>query len=150
MRQRYLKEHTKLVPGTDGEKMSKSRDNVINIFLPDKKLRKQIMSIKTDSTPLEDPKDWATCNCFAIYSLLADENAISEMKANYDNGNYGYGHAKQALYELVLERFAEPRKKYNYYMQNLKEVDDALAVGAHKASLVANAVLKRVRDEVGY
>ena len=145
-----VQKETMLIPGTDGAKMSKSKGNIIDIFLPEKKLRKQIMSIQTDSTPLEDPKDWATCNCFAIYSLLADENAISEMKANYDNGNYGYGHAKQALYELVLERFAEPRKKYNYYMQNLKEVDDALAVGAHKASLVANAVLKRVRDEVGY
>lgn len=145
-----VQKETMLIPGTDGAKMSKSKGNTINIFLPEKKLRKQIMSIQTDSTALEDPKDWATCNCFALYSLLADDNAITEMKANYENGGYGYGHAKQALYELILERFAEPRERYNYYMNNLNEVDTALAVGAEKAETVANEVLARVRTKVGY
>ncbi len=145
-----VQKETMLIPGTDGAKMSKSKGNIIDIFLPEKKLRKQIMSIQTDSTPLEDPKDWANCNCFAIYSLLADNDAIAQMKANYENGGFGYGHAKQALYELMLERFAEPRKKYDYYMQNLPEVDKALAHGSEKAKLVANTVLKRVRDKVGY
>ena len=139
-----------LIPGTDGAKMSKSKGNIIDIFLPEKKLRKQIMSIQTDSTPLEEPKDWKTCNCFAIYSLLASEEQITEMKANYEGGNYGYGHAKQALYELVLERFAEPRERYNYYMANLTEVDAALAKGADKAIIVADDVLRRVRAKVGY
>src|SRR5690606_25959889 len=92
-----IQENIMLVPGTDGGKMSKSRGNIINIFLDDKKLRKQIMSIETDSTALEDPKDWSTCNCFAIYSLLASEDQIETMKANYEKGGYGYGHAKQAL-----------------------------------------------------
>ena len=127
-----VQKDTMLIPGTDGAKMSKSKGNIIDIFLPEKKLRKQIMSIQTDSTPLEEPKDWSNCNCFAIYSLLADDNAITEMKANYENGNYGYGHAKQALYELILERFAEARERYNYYMANLNEVDAALKVGAEK------------------
>ncbi|GGI56338.1 tryptophan--tRNA ligase [Winogradskyella haliclonae] len=145
-----VQKDTMLIPGTDGAKMSKSKGNIIDIFLPEKKLRKQIMSIQTDSTPLEEPKDWSTCNCFAIYSLLANDNAIDQMKANYENGNYGYGHAKQALYELVLERFTEPRERYNYYMANLNEVDTALAVGAKKASDVANEVLKRVREKIGY
>ncbi|MBT8246039.1 MAG: tryptophan--tRNA ligase [Winogradskyella sp.] len=145
-----VQKETMLISGTDGAKMSKSKGNIINIFLSEKKLRKQIMSIQTDSTPLEEPKDWSTCNCFAIYSLLASDNQISEMKANYENGNYGYGHAKQALYELILERFTQPRERYNYYMDNLNEVDAALAVGAKKASGVANAVLKRVREKVGY
>ncbi|WP_346883791.1 tryptophan--tRNA ligase [uncultured Algibacter sp.] len=145
-----IQENTMLIPGTDGEKMSKSRDNTINIFLADKKLRKQIMGIQTDSTPLEDPKDWSTCNCFAIYSLLASEEQIAAMKANYENGNYGYGHAKQALFELIIEKFAVQREKYNYYMSNLNEVDKALALGAEKAKLVADAVLKRVREKVGY
>lgn len=137
-----VQENTKLIPGTDGEKMSKSRGNFINIFLPEKQLRKKVMSIETDSTPLEDPKDWATCNCFAIYSLLASEAQIEEMKANYENGNYGYGHAKQALFELILERFAKPREKYNYYMENLSEIDAALAKGAAKAKLIADDVLR--------
>jgi len=145
-----IQENTMLVPGTDGEKMSKSRNNTINIFLADKKLRKQIMSIKTDSTPLEDPKDWKTCNCFAIYSLLADDAQIAEMKANYEKGGYGYGHAKQALYELMIEKFAEPRERYNYYMNNLSEIDKALAIGAEKAKKVADSVLARVRKKVGY
>lgn len=145
-----VQEHSMLIPGTDGEKMSKSRGNFINIFLPEKQLRKKIMSIETDSTPLEEPKDWTTCNCFALYKLLAPEAQIAEMKANYEAGNYGYGHAKQALYELILERFAEPRERYGYYMNNLNELDAALAKGAAKARLVADDVLKRVREKVGY
>ncbi|WMI68882.1 tryptophan--tRNA ligase [Mangrovimonas sp. YM274] len=145
-----IQENTMLIPGTDGEKMSKSRNNFINIFETDKKLRKQIMGIKTDSTPLEEPKDWSTCNCFAIYSLLANDTQIETMKANYENGNYGYGHAKQALFELIVERFAEPRERYQYYMNNLDELDKALALGAEKAKAVANDVLKRVREKVGY
>ena len=145
-----IEEHTKLIPGTDGAKMSKSKGNIIDIFLPEKKLRKQIMSIQTDSTPLELPKDWSTCNCFAIYSLLASENEIETMKANYENGNYGYGHAKQALYELVLSTFKTQRESYNYYMDNLDKVDEALAIGAEKAKKVADQVLDRVRKKVGY
>jgi tryptophanyl-tRNA synthetase len=145
-----VQEVTMLIPGTDGAKMSKSKGNTINIFLPEKQLRKQIMSIATDSTPLEEPKDWATCNCFAIYSLLAGATAVAKMKANYENGGYGYGHAKQALFELILETFKTPRERYNYYMANRNEVDAALKVGAEKARLVADAVLKRVREKVGY
>ena len=145
-----VQENTMLIPGTDGEKMSKSRGNIINIFLDDKKLRKQIMSIQTDSTPLEDPKDWKTCNCFAIYSLLANAEQTATMKANYENGNYGYGHAKQALFELIIDKFSEPRKRYNYFMNNLNEIDKALAIGAEKAKLVANNVLSRVRKKAGY
>ena len=145
-----LQENTMLIPGTDGEKMSKSRDNYINIFLPEKQLRKKIMSIETDSTPLEEPKDWSTCNCFAIYSLLANEEQIATMKANYENGNYGYGHAKQALYELILTTFETQRERYNYYMQNLDKIDDALSIGAEKAKKVADKVLARVREKVGY
>jgi tryptophanyl-tRNA synthetase len=145
-----IQENTMLIPGTDGEKMSKSRNNTINVFLDDKKLRKQIMGIQTDSTPLEEPKDWRTCNCFAIYSLLANESQIETMKANYKNGNYGYGHAKQALFELIIEKFATERERYNYYMNNLNEIDVALAVGAEKAKMIADEVLKRVRTKVGY
>ena len=143
-------EETKIVPGIDGEKMSKSRNNTINIFLDDKALRKQVMSIQTDSTPLEDPKDPDTDNVFAIYKLLATPEQAEAMRQNYLGGNYGYGHAKQALFELIVEKFGPVRDKYNYYMANLNEVDAALKVGSEKASAVANGVLKRVREKLGY
>ncbi|MGJ8591390.1 MAG: tryptophan--tRNA ligase [Aquaticitalea sp.] len=145
-----IQDHTMLVPGTDGDKMSKSKGNIINIFLNDKQLRKQIMSIKTDSTPLEDPKDWAACNCFAIYNLLASDEEIATMKSNYEKGGYGYGTAKQALFELIVEKFAIQRERYHHYMSNLDEIDDALFIGVEKARFVANDVLKRVRAKVGY
>ena len=148
--QAKIQEHTKLVPGTDGEKMSKSRNNIINIFLPDKKLRKQIMGIKTDSTPLEEPKNPDTDNVFALYKLLASDTQVAEMRANYEGGNYGYGHAKQALYELILEKFADVRTRYHHFMDNKHEIDAALQIGAEKAATVANDVLKRVRSKVGY
>ncbi len=148
--QAKISENTKLVPGTDGEKMSKSRNNFINIFLPDKKLRKQIMGIQTDSKALEDPKNPDTDNVFALYKLLASDAQITEMRANYEGGNYGYGHAKQALYELIIDKFADVRAKYNHYMENRNEIDEALAVGAEKARTVATDVLQRVREKVGY
>ncbi len=143
-------EVTKIIPGTDGEKMSKSRNNFINIFLEDKPLRKQVMSIETDSTPLEEPKNPDTCNVFAIYKLLATEEQTEQMRTNYLGGNYGYGHAKQALFELITETFKTEREKYNYYMANLSEVDAALKVGSEKATKIANGVLARVREKLGY
>lgn len=145
-----IDENVMIIPGTDGEKMSKSRNNFINIFETDKKLRKQIMGIQTDSTPLEEPKNPDTCNCFALYRLLASPEQVEEMRNNYLAGGYGYGHAKQALYELILERFATEREKYNYYMNNLEELDKLLQEGAAKASKIANGVLKRVRVKLGY
>jgi len=145
-----IQEQTKLIPGTDGQKMSKSKNNVIDIFQNDKKLRKQIMSIKTDSTPLEEPKDWNTCNCFALYELLASAEEIAEMKKNYEGGNYGYGHAKQALFDLICKQFSDERERYNHYIANPDEIVQALALGAEKANAVANKVLSRVRQKLGY
>ncbi|PJB15291.1 MAG: tryptophan--tRNA ligase [Flavobacteriales bacterium CG_4_9_14_3_um_filter_32_8] len=139
-----------LIPGTDGDKMSKSKNNTINIFLSDKELRKQIMSIETDSTPMEEPKDITTCNVFALYQLLATTEQISDMTTNYTKGNYGYGHAKQALFELIVEKFSKERKLYNYYTQNLPELDKKLQQGAEKARNVAQPVLQRVRNKLGY
>ncbi|MFC7774646.1 tryptophan--tRNA ligase [Flavobacterium sp. GCM10027622] len=145
-------EDTKLVPGTDGEKMSKSRNNIINIFLEDKPLRKQIMGIETDSTPLEEPKNPETCKIFAIYKLLASDVQIAEMTEKYKNINrdFGYGHAKQALFELIIEKFAAERERYNYYMNHLEELEGLLLEGAKKASTIADGVLKRVRTKLGY
>lgn len=145
-----VQEDSKLIPGTNGGKMSKSANNMINIFLDDKALRKQVMSIETDSTPLEDPKNPETCNAFAIYKLLATEDQLTTMTANYVGGNYGYGHAKQALFELICETFKTEREKYNYYISNQAEVDVLLKIGAAKAAAVANGVLARVRAKLGY
>ena len=143
-------EETMLIPGTDGEKMSKSRDNYINIFLPEKQLRKKIMSIETDSKGLEEPKDPDTCNAFALYRLLANKEQIAKMRANYEGGNYGYGHAKQELFELICEKFKTEREKYTHLMANPEEVEAALKIGADRAKKVASDVLQRVRKKVGY
>jgi len=138
------------IPGLDGQKMSKSYGNTIDIFQTDKKLRKNVMAIVTDSTPLEEPKNPDTCNVFAIYKLLANEAQIKEMRANYEGGNYGYGHAKQALYELIVERYAKEREAYNYYMENLDELHAKLEKGEAKATEIANKTLEKVRKVLGF
>ena len=145
-----MHENTMYVPGTDGAKMSKSKSNIINLFQPDKKLRKQIMGIVTDSTPMEDPKDPETDNVFALFKILGSPEQVEEMRQNYLGGNYGYGHAKQALYELLLEKFGEARERFDHYMANPAEMDEALAEGAARARQVAQEVLQRVRTKVGY
>jgi tryptophanyl-tRNA synthetase len=143
-------EETMYVKGTDGQKMSKSRDNFITIFLPEKALRKQVMSIVTDSKGLEEPKDPSTCNVFALYELLAEPNQLEEIRMNYLQGNYGYGHAKQALFELILDKYASERAEYDRLMADKNEIDDALRIGAEKARETATGVLKRVREKCGY
>ena len=145
-----IQEETKYIPGTDGDKMSKSKGNTINLFLPDKQLRKQIMGIETDSTPLEEPKNPDTCNVFALYKLLAEKDQLEQLRDNYLAGNYGYGHAKQALFELIVQKFEKQRELYNYYMDHPEEIDAALKKGALKASKFADEVLKRVRTKLGY
>ena len=145
-----LQEQTMYVPGTDGNKMSKSRNNIIDIFLPEKKLRKQIMKIVTDSTPLEEPKNPDSDNVFAIYKLLANPEQTEALRQKYLAGNFGYGHAKQALFELILDKFAEPRQRYDYYMNHKEEIDQALSQGAEKAKAVANEVLNRTRKQLGF
>ncbi|MDA9359211.1 tryptophan--tRNA ligase [Flavobacteriaceae bacterium] len=145
-----IQKDAQIIPGTDGQKMSKSKNNTINIFLPEKKLRKQIMGIQTDSTPLEDPKDPDTCTVFALYSLLGTEQQISDLRSLYNTGGMGYGHAKQALFELILDSFAEARTKFDYYQNNPAEVTIALTKGAEKAKLIATDVMMRVRSKIGY
>ncbi len=147
-----IQEETMYIPGTDGQKMSKSRGNIINIFLDDKALRKQIMSIETDSTPLEEPKNIETCKIFAIYKLLATETELLSFTYKYKNINrdFGYGHAKQLLFELILEKFKTEREKYNYYINNLFQIDTLLKLGAEKAGKIANGVLDRVREKLGF
>ena len=143
-------EGTMLITGTDGAKMSKSKKNVIDIFLEEKLLKKQILSIKTDSLPLEASKDWKNCNLFKLYELLCDEKQAETMKNNYTKGGYGYGHAKTDLLNLILTKYKAEREKYNYYMSNLDKTDSILKAGALQASKTADKVLNRVRIKVGF
>jgi tryptophanyl-tRNA synthetase len=145
-----VQEQTMYVPGTDGQKMSKSKGNLIDIFLPDKALRKQIMGIVTDSTPLEEPKDPDKDTVFALYQILATKADVEKMRENYLGGNYGYGHAKQALYECIVETFRTERERFHYYMDHREEIDQALHKGAVRAKIVADQVLGRVRSKLGY
>lgn len=138
------------IPGTDGNKMSKSYNNTIDIFLPQKQLRKKIMSIVTDSTPMEAPKNPDTCNVFALYRLLADESQTTDMRQKYEGGNFGYGHAKQALYELIIEQMATERDTFDYYMKNTRELIQKLEEGEQKAREIGRSVLDRVKKKVGY
>lgn len=143
-------ERVMIIPGTDGQKMSKSYNNFIDIFLKDKKLRKQIMGIHTDSTPLEEPKDADNCNVFKLYKLLATEDQSLELKGRYESGNFGYGHAKQELFELICDKYKTEREKFNYLMENKNILDEDLAKGAEKARIIAREVLQRVRKNIGY
>jgi tryptophanyl-tRNA synthetase len=145
-----VSESTMLIPGTDGHKMSKSRDNIINIFLPEKELKKQVMSIQTDSTPLEEPKNPDTCHVFALYKTIATTEEIEEMRTNYLKGGYGYGHAKTALFQKLLTEFATERERFDHYINNLHELDAALHKGAERARVTARAVISRVRQKLGY
>ena len=108
------------------------------------------MSISSDSTPLESPKDPSTCTIFALYNLLASTEDAETMRSNYLAGGYGYGHAKQALFETILTRFQSEREKYSYYMTHEDELNLILSKGAERARLTATEVLLRVRSKLGY
>ena len=146
----YLQQESQLITGTDGEKMSKSKNNVINIFGSESELKKQIQSIETDSSSLESPKDWKKCNLFKLYKLIADEEQIETMKTNYEAGGYGYGHAKKDFLELILKKYSAERNTFNHYISNPNEVESILKLGASKAMITAEKVLNRVRKKLGY
>ena len=143
-------EATMLIPGIDGEKMSKSLNNFIDVFLPEKELLKVVKTIVTDATPIEAPKNPDTCNVFALYKVVANPEQVKAMRDNYLKGGYGYGHAKQALYEAILERFKKERELYNHYINDPADLDKKLKQGADKARIIATNVLKRARTKLGY
>lgn len=145
-----IDESVMTIPGVNGEKMSKSYDNTIDIFVTDKELLKRIKSIVTDSRALEEPKDPDDDTIFKLFSLLASPEDTETMRLNYINGGYGYGHAKQALYELIVRKFATERKLFQHYMDNLPEVEEKLRQGAEKANQIGTEVLARVRQRIGY
>lgn len=143
-------ENVKVVPGTDGQKMSKSYGNTINIFLPEKELKKQIGTIVTDSTPLEEPKNPETCNVFALYKLISTPEQQTQMRNNYLGGNYGYGHAKAELLQLILTRFSTEREIFKRLMENDAELEVILSEGATKARKIISSVIHNVRIKLGY
>lgn len=145
-----IEEDVMTIPGTDGQKMSKSYGNIIDIFLPDKELRKQIMTIVTDSTPVEAPKNPETDNVFAIYKLVATPEQTAALKQKYLAGNFGYGHAKQELFELLASKYAREREAFNFYINNLPELEKKLKQSEAKARVIAQEVLSRVRPKLGY
>jgi tryptophanyl-tRNA synthetase len=145
-----ISEDLMTIPGTDGQKMSKSYNNIIDIFLPDKQLKKQVLSIVTDSTPLEEPKNPDTCTVFALYKILASPDRTAEMRQNYLGGNYGYGHAKQELFEVITKRFSRERELFNEYHQNTDLLEEKLQKGEKRASQIASVVLNKVRSKLGY
>ena len=149
MPQAIVDDNTKLIIGTDGQKMSKSKNNTINIFLPDNQLKKQIMSIKTDSLPIESPKNPNKCNVFALYSLIGKDKEVKQMRENYENGGFGYGEAKNKLFELILETYCKQRETYKYLMENKNEIDEILKEGSIKAKKIADEVIKRVKSKLG-
>ncbi|MBK9760437.1 MAG: tryptophan--tRNA ligase [Flavobacteriales bacterium] len=139
-----------IVPGTDGQKMSKSYGNTINVFADEKELKKQVMAIVSDSKLLEEPKDPSTDNTFRLFALVASTEQTEAMRQNYLNGNYGYGHAKKELLAVLIERYAQERSTFQTLMNDKQELDKQLRIGAEKARVVASATLKRVRERVGY
>lgn len=145
-----IAEDVMTIPGTDGQKMSKSYGNIVDIFLPEKELLKQIKTIVSDSTPLEAPKEPAKDNTFALYSLIATPEQTSELQKKYLAGNFGYGHAKQELYELIIKKFSKEREAFNFYFSNPEELDKKLKQGEDKARTIATETLKRVRKKLGF
>jgi tryptophanyl-tRNA synthetase len=145
-----ISEELMTIAGTDGRKMSKSYNNILDIFLPEKELKKQVMSIVTDSTPMEAPKDPSKDNVFAIYKVIATEEQTEELRKKYLAGNFGYGHAKTELLNLILSKYAKERELFSHYMNNPDELDKKLQIGEDKVRAMAHAMLADVRKKTGY
>ena len=145
-----VNKETQLIHGTNGEKMSKSKSNIIDIFLDDKKLRKQIMKIKTQSLSLEEPKNPDQCNVFKLFKVIASAEDVKKLRSRYTNGGIGYGEAKEILYNEILNRFSTNRESFFELTNNRDKVENLLLEGAEKARKQAQNVLKRVRSRVGF
>ena len=145
-----IDKNVQTIPGTDGRKMSKTYENTIDIFADEKSLKKQIMSIVTDSKGLDDKKNPETCNVFKIFKLIASEVEVKEMEKKYTEGGYGYGHAKTHLLNLILELYSDERKLYSELIQNKDHLFNILEKGERKAKIIAEEVLVRVRSRLGY
>ena len=144
-----ISESVAVIPGTDGQKMSKSYNNTIELFGNEKAIRKKIMSIPTDSTPMEDPKDPDKCNIFALFKLFSNEQQVADLAAKYRAGNFGYGHAKQALFEAYMDYFAPMRRRREELEKEPGYIDEVLRKGAEKANAVAAQTMDEVYRAVG-
>ncbi len=144
----YIDEHVAVVPGVDGRKMSKSYGNVIPLFTEDQIIKKAIFSIKTDSRPMEEPKDPEEILVYQIYKSIAAPAQLQEMADGLREGKLGYGHIKNMLLDAVIAEIKDIREKYYYYMAHFNEVEELLAAGAAKARPDAAATLKRLKDAV--
>ena len=144
-----ISESVAVIPGTDGQKMSKSYNNTIELFGNEKTIRKKIMSIPTDSTPMEDPKDPGKCNIFALFKLFSNEQQVADLAAKYRAGNFGYGHAKQALFEAYMDYFAPMRRRREELEKKPGYIDEVLRKGAEKANAVAAQTMDEVYRAVG-
>jgi tryptophanyl-tRNA synthetase len=138
------------IPGTDGQKMSKSYQNILDVFLPEKELKKNVNAIITDSTPLEEPKDPDTCTVFKLYSLMATPAQTQALRAQYLGGNFGYGHAKKEFLDLLLTKFEKERERFDFFMNHPEEIEARLLAGEAKARQVALPLLNRVREKLGF
>ena len=145
-----IDKNVQTIPGTDGRKMSKTYENTIDIFADEKSLKKQIMSIVTDSKGLEDKKNPESCNIFNIFKLIAGDDEVKKMKKNYSEGGYGYGHAKTDLFNIILELYRDERKLYSELLENPDHLYGILIKGEEKARVIADKVLERVRSKLGY
>jgi tryptophanyl-tRNA synthetase len=143
-------EQVMIVPGTDGQKMSKSYNNFINIFLPEKELKKSVMGIVTDAKTLEEPKNPETCNVFKLFKLLATNSQIEDLKAKYITGNFGYGHAKTLLFELIMDKFKNARSNYSRLINDFSLLESQLNKGEEKARIISAEVMLRVRNKLGF
>lgn len=146
----YIKEEVAVVPGTDGQKMSKSYGNTIDIFADDSTLKKQVMGIVTDSKGVADAKDPATCNIFKLYQLFATSAEKKDLTEKYTSGGFGYGDAKKLLLNKILEHFEKQRVKYLELSSKKDYVHDVLAEGSKKAKIKASATLDKVKQKIGY
>ncbi|MGL4562173.1 MAG: tryptophan--tRNA ligase, partial [Brevinema sp.] len=144
-----ITEELAIIPGTDGEKMSKSKNNIIPIFGSEKEIKKAIMSITTDSTPIEEPKEFETCIIYNMYKLFATKEQLTQMQINYKNGNYGYGHAKLELLEMMLTFFKPARQIMTDLNNNHDEVEKLMKLGAEKARTLSQKKIRQVRKAVG-
>ena len=145
-----IDKNVQTIPGTDGRKMSKTYENTIDIFTDEKTLKKQIMSIVTDSKGLEDKKNPNSCNIFNIFKLIASKDDVEKMKNNYLEGGYGYGHAKNNLLSLILDLYKEERNLYDELLKNPDHLYGILEKGENKARTIAKSVLDRVKNKLGY
>jgi tryptophanyl-tRNA synthetase len=145
-----IQKNSNYIIGTDGQKMSKSKGNTIDVFLDDNKLRKQIMKIKTNTLSVDEPKNPDDCNVFKLYKLIAGNDDVKALRKKYEDGGMGYGEAKEILFQEILKRFSDNRKAFFELQQNKEYVEKLLIEGSLKAREISQKVLKRVRSRLGF